>query len=71
MDGLGDLQWYHGAQPTAWTTLWQAEIEGLRAALAFSPLPFARMFEHAVGKALLSIGNFIVKVPSLLGGVTK
>lgn len=44
---------------------------GLSASLASGQLPFDRMFEHALGKALLSIGNFIVKIPSLLGGVTQ
>lgn len=44
---------------------------GLIASWAYSQLPFDRMFEHALGKALLSIGTFIVKIPSLLRGVTQ
>lgn len=44
---------------------------GLSAALAFGQQPFARMFEHAFGEALLSVGSFTVKILSLLGGVMQ
>lgn len=44
---------------------------GLSAALASGQLPFDGMFEHALRKALLSVENFIVKIPSLLGGVPQ
>lgn len=39
----------------------------LSAALAFGQLPF----EHTLGEARLSIENFTVQIPSLLGGVTQ
>lgn len=39
----------------------------LSAALAFDQLPF----EHTLGEAQLSIENFTVQFPSLLGGVAQ
>lgn len=71
MCGLGDSWRYHGAQHRAWAFGGRQKSGGFSASLASGQLPFDRMFEHALGKALLSIGNFIVKIPSLLGGVTQ
>lgn len=39
---------------------------GLSAALALGQLCLARVFEHALGEAVLSIGSFIVKILCLL-----
>lgn len=46
-------------------------LEGFVLLWAFGQLPFARMFECAPGKALLSIENSIVKVLILLEEVTQ
>lgn len=47
------------------------DLEGLMLLWRLASCRFTRMFEHALGEALLSTENFIVKIPILLGGVTQ
>lgn len=70
MCGLEDSWRYQGLSIQPGPLSGRQTSGRLRASLAFGQLPFARMFEHASGEALLSIENSIVKILILLEEVT-
>ena len=70
MCGLEDSWRYQGLSTQPGPLSRRQTSGGLRVFLAFGQLPFARMFERAPGKALLSIENSIVKILILLDEVT-
>ena len=71
MCGLEDSRRYQGLSIQPGPLRGRQTSGGFRAALACGQLPFARMFECAPSKALLSIENSIVKVLILLEEVTQ